>query len=81
MTEQQIIIEFKELESDSNFISEKVEEFSQRYAKKFIAVKDRQVVAVGDNFEMLIEEVKQKGFDPAQVLVQYIPSKDEIILY
>ena len=81
MTEQQIIIEFKELESDSNFISEKVEEFSQRYAKKFIAVKDRQVVAVGDNFEMLIEEVKQRGFNPARVLIQYIPAKDEIILY
>lgn len=81
MTEQQIIIEFKELESDSNFISEKSAEFSQKYARKFVAIKNRQIVAVGDNFETLIEEVKQKGFNPAQVLIQYVPAKDEIILY
>ncbi len=81
MTEQQIITEFREFEADSNFISEKSLEFSQKYARKFVAIKDRQIVAVGDNFETLIEEVKQRGFNPAQVLIQYIPAKDEIILY
>ena len=81
MTEQQIISEFEALESDSNFISEKVAEFSQKYARKFVAIKDRQIIAVGDNFEILVEEVKQKGFNPSQVLIQYIPAKDEIILY
>jgi len=81
MTEQQILNEFKELEADSSFISEKSLEFSQKYARKFVAIKDKQVISVGENFEKIIEEVRQKGFDPSQVLVQYIPDKEEIILY
>ncbi len=79
MTEQQLLNEFKSMEEDSSFISEKSVEFGQKYAKKFIAVKDKQVVAIGEDFEKVIEEVKQKGLDPSLVLVQYIPTKDEII--
>ena len=81
MTEQELIKEFNELEVDSSFISEKSSEFSQKYTRKFVAVKNKQIIAVGDNFERVIKEIKQKGFDPSQVLVQYIPDKDEIILY
>lgn len=81
MTEQQLINEFKSMEEDSSFISKKSAEFGQKYAKKFVAVKDKRVIIIGDNFEKVIEEVKQKGLDPSLVLVQYIPAKDEIIFY
>jgi len=81
MIEPNILKELEGLEVDSNFISEKSLELSQKYARKFVAIKDRQIIAIGNNFEILIEEVKQKGFNPAQVLIQYIPAKDEIILY
>ncbi len=81
MIEPNILKELEGLEVDSNFISEKSLELSQKYARKFVAIKDRRIIAIGNNFEILIEEVKQKGFNPAQVLIQYIPAKDEIILY
>ena len=81
MTEQELIQEFNELEADSNFISEKSLEFSQKYAKKFVAIKNQQIVAVGDEFEEVLNEIKQKGIDPSKVLIEYIPDKGEIILY
>ncbi len=81
MTEQQLIEEFSELEADSSFISEKSLEFSQKYEGKFVAIKNKQIIAVGDNFERVIEEVKQKGIEPSGVLIEYIPAKGEIILY
>ena len=81
MTEQELIQEFNELEADSNFISEKSLELSQKYARKFVAIKDRQIIAVGDEFEEALNEVKQKGIDPSSVLIEYIPDKDEIIFY
>ena len=81
MTEQELIQEFNELEADSNFISEKSLEFSQKYTRKFLAIKDKQIIAVGDEFEEVLNEVKQKGIEPSNVLIEYIPDKGEIILY
>ena len=81
MTEQELIQEFNELEADSNFISEKSSEFSQKYARKFVAIKDKQIVAIGNEFERVLSEIKAKGLDPSGVLIEYIPDKCEIILY
>ena len=81
MAEQELIQEFNELEADSNFISEKSLELSQKYARKFVAIKDREIIAVGNEFEEVLNEVKQKGIDPSRVLIEYIPDKGEIILY
>jgi len=68
MAEQELIKEFEEMEEDSNFISEKSSEFSQKYARKFVAVKDKQIIAVGDDFEEVLNEIKQKEIDPSRVL-------------
>ena len=81
MIEQELIQEFNELEVDSNFISEKSLEFSQKYARKFVAIKDKKIIAIGDNFENVLNDIKKKGIDPSRVLIEYIPDKGEIILY
>jgi len=81
MAEQELIQEFNELEADSNFISEKSLEFSQKYARKFVAIKDKKIIAVGNEFEEVLNEVKQKRIDPSRALIEYIPDKGEIILY
>lgn len=75
------MLEFKNLEADSSFISKNVGEFSQKYAKKFIAVHNKELIAFGENFEELLNKVKEKGLDPAYVLIEYIPGSEEIILY
>ena len=81
MTEQQIINEFKGLDVDSNFISRKIGEFCQRYPKQFIAVKDDKLIVVGKSFEEVLSKVKEKGINLSSVLIEYIPDKEEIILY
>ena len=81
MAEQQLINEFNEMKDDSSFISEKIAEFGRNYAGKFVAVKNKQIVAIGDDFERVIEEIKRKNLNPSSVLIQYIPIKGEIIFY
>ncbi len=73
--------EFKILEKDSSFISEKAEEFGKKYAKKFIAVRENKLLTVGNNFEEVLKKVKAMGINPSLVLIEYIPGKEEIILY
>ena len=81
MTEQQIINEFEGLEVGSSFISRKIGEFCYKYPKQFIAVKDDKLIAVGKSFEEVLNKTREKGLKLSSVLIEYIPDKEEIILY
>ena len=81
MTEQQLLNEFRVLETGSSFISKKIGEFAQKYPQQFVAVKDNQLIAIGKNFEEVMIKVKEKNIELSLVLIEYIPGKEEIILY
>lgn len=81
MTDQHLSQESKALEDDSNFISKKMREFSKKYSKQFIAIKDNRLIAIGKNFEGVMNKIKEKNIDPSFVLIEYVPGKEEIILY
>ena len=81
MTGQQLLNEFKVLETGSSFISEKIGEFAQKYPQQFIAVKDNQLIAIGKSFEEVMIKVKEKNIELSLVLIEYIPGKEEIIFY
>ena len=57
------MIEFKNLEHDSSFISEHSKEFSVKYPKKFIAVFNGQLIFVGDSFDIVLDKVKDEASD------------------
>ena len=73
------MIEFKSLEEDSSFISKHSREFSIKYPKKFIAVFNGRLIFVGDNFELVMDKVKEFGEDASKVLIEYIPGNEEIL--
>jgi len=79
--EQDIVQEFKILKQDSFFISKKSKEFSRKYIKKFIAVRGGKILAIGDTFGEVMKKIKNLRIDPSLVLIEYIPGKEEIILY
>lgn len=81
MIEQQIINELEGLEVDSSFISRRIGEFCHKYPKQFIAVKDDKLIVVGKSFEDVLNKVREKGLKLSSVLIEYIPDKEEIILY
>jgi hypothetical protein len=81
MTNQALAEDFRVLETGSSFISKNAKEFGVKYQKKFIAVFDSNLIAVDGNFEVILEKIKKKNIDPSVVLIEYIPSKDQIVLY
>lgn len=79
--EQELLKDFKSLETGSSFISKNSKEFSQKYEKKFVAVYNSSLIAVDESFEEVIKKVREKNIDPSVVLIEYIPPKGQIILY
>ena len=81
MSEAQILQEFKVLEAGSSYISSNAKNFGEKYSKRFIAVRDSQLLAVGNTFEEVINKLDEKGIDSSSVLIVYVPGREEIILY
>ena len=79
--DQDIMQEFKDLEASSALISRRSKEISKKYIKKFIAVYENKIIAVGETFREVMGKVKDMKINPSLVLIEYIPGKEEIILY
>ena len=54
-------------------------EFPEKYAGKFVARIREKIIAWGDTIEEVIGKVKDKGLDPREVVIDYVP-EEEIIL-
>lgn len=49
-----------------------------KYAGKQIAIKDKAIVAFGNNGRELLDNLKNKNIDDSEVIIERIPSKGEI---
>ncbi|MBA7519459.1 hypothetical protein ES705_11538 [subsurface metagenome] len=75
MKQAQINEELRILEAGSKFISQI---FSQ-YKEKFIAVRNNNLLAIGNSFGEVLDQLKKQGIAPSSVLIEYIPSEEEIL--
>jgi hypothetical protein len=81
MIQEQVLQEFEILEAGSSYISKNAKNFGEKYPKRFIAVRDNQLLAVGNTFEDVTSKLAEKKIDSSLVLIVYIPGQEEIILY
>jgi len=81
MSQEDIVQEFKILESGSAFISRNIRELEKKYENKFIAVYDNELIAVDSDFNKLKEKIEEGKISLNMVLIEFIPSKNKIILY
>ena len=73
MSESKILAKF---EKSRQFLCNSYKTLSRKYADKFIAIDNGQVVAANKDLKQLLRILKRKGFSPSVVLVEYIPSKN-----
>ena len=69
------------LEASSAFLSKNAKELSKKYEKQFIAIYNNELIGISPNFKEILHKIRELGIDPAKVLIEYIPSKEEIVLY
>jgi len=79
MEQIQIDNELKSLETGSTFISRNFQEFGEKYKEKFIAVRENTLLAVGNSFNEVINKLKTQNIEPSSVIVEYVPSEEEIL--
>jgi hypothetical protein len=67
--------------SDNEWFQRNYEELKADFKNEFVAVKDKQIISHSDNFNSILKDLKEKGEDPALILIDFVTEKGtEIIL-
>ena len=81
MESQQILREFKTLETGSAFLSNKFLDLQNRYGDQFIAIKESKVVAHAPSFDQVKDKIQEQKLGIKELIIEFIPAKGKIILY
>lgn len=64
--------EIKRIESDIEWAAENFEMLLKEHEGKYLAIKEKSIIAESDDFEELLRILKQKGIDPRLVHIESI---------
>lgn len=78
----QLSQEINEFENDSRWFYENMDSIrKKRFTGKFVAISNKEVIASGENFEIVVKQVESKGKNPACVVIEYVYPEGTVILY
>ena len=79
--ESQLSREINEFETDSKWFYENVELLRKRnLVGKFVAVNNKEVIASGEDFNMVIRAIEERGKNPAYVVIEFVYPEGTVIL-
>ncbi len=67
--------DLERLEEDSAWVTQHYESL-KKYQGKVVAVKNKDIIAVSENLDTLLEELEKKKDNPACLLLEAIPPKN-----
>ena len=77
----QLSKEINEFENDSKWFYENVELLRKmKLVGKFVAVKNGEVIASGEDINGVVKLVEDKGKNPAYIVIQYVYPEGTVIL-
>ena len=74
------IKELKAGNKDLEWLSKNFSDIKKKYPKKFVAIKDQNIVATASTLETLIKHLKQKFGNPNDFLIDFVPDDKYILV-
>ncbi|MCK4365112.1 MAG: hypothetical protein KAW45_03595 [Thermoplasmatales archaeon] len=75
-----VLEELKAGNKDLEWFSKNFSELKKKYPKKFVAIKDQNVVIAASKLETLIKHLKQKFGNPNDFLIDFVPDDKYILV-
>ena len=72
--------ELKAGNKDLEWFSKNFSELKKKYPKKFVAIKDQDVVIAASKLETLIKQLKQEFGNPNDFLIDFVPDDKYILV-
>lgn len=74
---EDIVLALTDFNADFQWLLRSREELLLKYEDKWVAIYDKKVLDSDENLTTLVKRLKDKGFQPEQILVQFL-SKEPI---
>ena len=75
-----LALELKSFELDSLFFQKKKEDLRKSFLNKFVAIKNREVIASGSSIEEIKKILEDKSIDPSKTVIEFVPEEESIIV-
>ena len=76
-----IVEELKQMEADSTWVANSTDKLKrQGYSDKFVAVDNKKVIASGKDLETLIKTLEKQGKNAAELVIEFIPKKEMLVV-
>ena len=80
--EERLVQLFEEIEQNRKWVEEHREELSRKYPDSYLAVKEKEVVGVGDNHTEMLDEVKRMYEEvPRDTYIHYTGTWGPLLLF
>ena len=81
MENTQILEKMNSFEEDSKWLYNNLDLLRKRkLSGQFVAIKNKEVIAQGEDINLVIKQVEKKGENPSYILIEYIYPEGTIIL-
>lgn len=78
--ETAVIKELKAGTKDLEWFSNNFPDLKKKYPKKFVAIKDQNVIVAASKLETLIKTLKEKFGNPNDYLIDFVPDDKYILV-
>ena len=78
--ETTVLKELKAGNKDLEWFSNNFSDLKKKYPKKFVAIKDQNVVVAANKLETLIKILKEKFGNPNDYLIDFVPDDKYILV-
>ena len=75
-----LAVELKFFESDFVFFQDKKEDLRKKFLNKFVAIKNKEVIASGNSIEEVKSALESKHIDPAKTVIEFVPEEEGIMV-
>jgi hypothetical protein len=75
-----VLEELKAGTKDLEWFSKNFSDIKKKYPKKFVAIKDQNVVVAASKLDTLIERLKEKFGNPNDFLIDFVPDDKYILV-
>lgn len=79
MSQEEVLKNLIEAERNFMWFNNNLKHLLKEYDEQFVAVEKEKIVAHGDDLNEVSKELRDKGFNPSQVFIQFV-SKIKSIL-
>ena len=81
MENSQILEKINNFEEDSKWFYNNLDLLRKRkLSGQFVAIKNKEVIAQGEDINLVIKQVEKSGENPSYILIEYIYPEGTIIL-